>query len=41
MWRGNAAYSPNAATMMMIGNTQGVTPLSGDLAANEEIWVKY
>jgi hypothetical protein len=41
VWRGNAAYSSNAATMAQIGNTQGVTALSGDLAVNDEIWVKY
>jgi uncharacterized protein YcnI len=41
VWRGTAAYSSNANTMTQIGNTPGVTALSGDLAANDEIWVKY
>jgi uncharacterized protein YcnI len=41
VWRGTAAYSPNAGTMMQIGQTPGVTALSGDLAAGEELWVKY
>ena len=41
VWRGNAAYSPNASTMMQIGTTQGVTALSGDLAAGDELWVRY
>lgn len=40
-WRGTAAYSPNANTMTQIGQTPGVTALSGDLAANDELWVKY
>ena len=40
VWRGNAAYSPNPNTLMMIGNTQGVTMLDG-VAANDELWVKY
>jgi uncharacterized protein YcnI len=41
VWRGNAAYSPNANTMMQIGSTQGVTVLSGDLASGDELWVRY
>jgi uncharacterized protein YcnI len=41
VWRGTAAYSSNAATMTQIGATQGVTVLSGDLAAGDEIWVRY
>jgi len=41
VWRGTAAYSPNAGTMTQIGQTQGVTVLSSDLAAGEEIWVRY
>lgn len=41
VWRGAAAYSSNANTMTQIGNTPGVTALSGGLAANDEIWVKY
>lgn len=41
VWRGNAAYSSNASTAMLIGATQGVTAISGGLQANDEIWVKY
>lgn len=40
VWRGNAAFSTNAATMAQIGITAGVTVL-GELAANDKIWVKY
>lgn len=41
VWRGAAAYSSNANTMAQIGATPGVTVLSGDLAVNDEIWVRY
>lgn len=41
VWRGTAAYSPNAGTMTQIGQTPGVTTLSNDLAAGDELWVKY
>ncbi len=41
VWRGNAAFSANAATMAQIGQTQGVTALTGDLAAGDELWVRY
>jgi hypothetical protein len=41
VWRGNAAYSANAATMAQIGQTQGVTALTGDLAAGDELWIRY
>lgn len=41
VWRGTAAYSANAATMMQIGQTPGVTALAGDLAAGDELWVRY
>jgi uncharacterized protein YcnI len=41
VWRGNAAYSPNASTAALIAGTQGVTALAGGLQANDEIWVKY
>lgn len=41
VWRGNAAYSSNANTMAQISATQGVTVLNGDLAANDELWVRY
>lgn len=41
VWRGTAAYSSNAATAAMITSTQGVTALSGGLAVNDELWVRY
>jgi hypothetical protein len=41
VWRGTSAYSSNANTMAQIGATPGVSVLSGDLAANDEIWVRY
>jgi hypothetical protein len=41
VWRGSAAYSPNAATMTQVGNTPGVTALAGGLAMGDELWVKY
>lgn len=40
IWKGNAAYSPNANTAAMITATPGVTALDG-VAANDEFWVKY
>jgi uncharacterized protein YcnI len=41
VWKGTAAYSPNALVAAMIAMTSGVTALTGDLAASDEIWVKY
>jgi hypothetical protein len=41
VWRGNAAYSSNANIMAQIASTTGVSALTGDLAASDEIWVKY
>lgn len=41
VWKGTAAYSPNAVVAAMIAMTPGVTPLTGDLAAGDELWVKY
>ena len=41
VWKGTAAYSSNAQTATMIATTTGVTALTGGLAANDEIWVKY
>jgi len=41
VWRGMDAYSSNTNTMTLIGATPGVSVLSGDLAAAQEIWVKY
>jgi uncharacterized protein YcnI len=41
VWRGTEAFSNNMAIMAVIGMTPGVTALSTDLAAGDEIWVKY
>ena len=41
VWKGTAAYSPNAVVAAMIAMTPGVTALAGGLAAGDEIWVKY
>jgi uncharacterized protein YcnI len=41
VWKGAAAFSPNATVSALIGMTPGVTLLSADLAAGDEIWVKY
>lgn len=41
IWRGTEAFSPNMAVNAVIGMTPGVTALTGDLAAGDEIWVKY
>jgi uncharacterized protein YcnI len=41
VWKGTAAYSSNAQTAAMISTTAGVSALSGGLAANDEVWVKY
>lgn len=41
VWRGTAAYSPNAAVAQLIGSTAGVTALTGDLVAGDQLWVKY
>jgi hypothetical protein len=40
-WRGTAAYSSNPNTAAMIATTPGVTALTGDLQAGDEIWVRY
>ena len=40
-WRGTAAYSSNPNTAATITSTPGVTALTGDLAAGDEIWVRY
>lgn len=40
VWKGTAAWSPNANTTAQIAATKGVTALSS-LAANDEVWVKY
>ena len=41
VWKGTAAYSSNPATAAMIAATTGVTALTGDLAAGDQLWVKY
>lgn len=41
VWKGTSAFSPNAVVDTLIGMTPGVTALSTDLAAGDEIWVKY
>jgi uncharacterized protein YcnI len=41
VWKGNAAYTPSAALTPLITATPGVTALTADLAAGDEIWVKY
>jgi len=41
VWKGNSAYSANAALQPLITDTPGVTALTSDLAAGDVIWVKY
>jgi periplasmic copper chaperone A len=41
VWKGTSAFSPNATVATLIGTTTGVTALTTDLAAGDEIWVKY
>lgn len=41
VWKGMAAYSPNANMMAQIAATTGVTVLESDLAAGDEVWVRY
>jgi hypothetical protein len=41
VWKGTAAFSTNAATAALIAMTPGVTPLTGGLAASDQVWVKY
>lgn len=40
VWKGTAAYSPNAVTAAQLEAEPGVTRLAA-LAANDEIWAKY
>ena len=40
VWKGDAAYSANPTTAVLIAETAGVTSLTA-LSANDEIWVKY
>ncbi|HUQ01151.1 MAG TPA: DUF1775 domain-containing protein [Kofleriaceae bacterium] len=41
VWNGTKAYSSNANTMTLIGATPGISVLNENLAAAQEIWVKY
>jgi len=41
VWKGTSAYSKTKAVSEAIGTTPGVTLLATDLAAGDEIWVKY
>lgn len=41
VWKGNAAFSSNSNTRTMIEATAGVDLLDADLAAGDEVWVKY
>jgi len=41
VWKGTAAFSANPNTVAQIASTSGVTPLTADLAAGDEIWVRY
>lgn len=41
VWRGTEAYSANANTLAQIQATTGVSVLATDIAANDELWVKY
>lgn len=41
VWKGTAAFSPNATVAALIAGTAGATVLSTALAAGDEIWVKY
>lgn len=41
VWKGTSAFSSNAFTAALITMTTGVTALTADLAAGDEIWVKY
>jgi periplasmic copper chaperone A len=41
VWKGTSAFSPNATVTTLIRMTSGVTELKTDLAAGDEIWVKY
>lgn len=41
VWKGTSAFSKNMAVNALIGMTPGVTLLDSDLAAGDEIWVKY
>jgi hypothetical protein len=41
VWKGTAAFSPNASVAELIPGTAGATTLAADLAVGDEIWVKY
>lgn len=40
VWKGTAAYSPNANIAARVGTTSGVTALTS-LAAGDEVWVRF
>lgn len=41
VWKGTSAFSANANTRTQILATSGTTELTADLAAGDEIWVRY
>ncbi len=41
VWKGATAFSANAVTAALITMTTGATALTTNLAAGDEIWVKY
>lgn len=41
VWKGTAAYSPSADVSTLISATPGVSLLATDLAAGDELWVRY
>lgn len=41
VWKGTSAFSSNASVAALITGTAGTTSLAADLAAGDEIWVKY
>ena len=41
VWKGASAFSANSNTATQITTTAGVTTLTSDLAAGDEIWVRY
>jgi uncharacterized protein YcnI len=41
VWKGTAAFSPNASVSELIGTTAGATLLDAALASGDTIWVKY
>lgn len=41
VWKGTAAFSPNATVASLIAKTAGAATLATDLQTGDEIWVKY